>query len=720
MPELASSAWSLHELGEGVASLARSAGLSRRSLELPRLDGSLAERPQALARWLGFAAESLGLEAEPVVTPYAEVEDLLRAAGPAVLRLPGSPPRFLMLKKGGRRLRVLGPDGMLHRLSLEEVAAALRAPVEGEARARIGQMLGRIGLEGDQAERAERALLLEQLGGVQIEGCWLLRLGPGSGFLRRARVAGLGGVAVRMFGLHGISQILMLLGWAMIGRGILQDRLDLGYLLAWALVLLSAIPLRLLQVWLQGKLSIGLGGLLKQRLLAGAMRLEPEEIRHLGAGQLIGRVMESEMVTELALGGGFLLLFGVLELGAAGAVLGFGAGGVVHLAMFCAWAVLVGFLSWRYLRRRRDWTEERLALTHDLVERMVGHRTRLVQQRRERWHSSEDLRLEHYLRSSRQLDGLEALNDSLFSRGWMALGLLGLAPALLVGEAGAASLAVGLGGVLLGSAAFASVATGLSALSGAWLAWEQVRFISKAAARIPPLPSPEQVLAGLAEAQEGADAGDAGEAGDAGAPIVLEASDLVFRYGDRPEPILRGVSLAVAKGERVLLEGRSGSGKSTLASLMVGLRAPTSGLLLLAGLDRHSLGPERWRRWVSAAPQFHENHVMAHTFAFNLLMGRRWPPLEEDMREAEELCHELGLGPLLERMPSGLGQMVGESGWQLSHGEKSRLFLARALLQDARLLILDESFAALDPESLRRCLDCVLRRAPSLLVIAHP
>ena len=64
--------------------------------------------------------------------------------------------------------------------------------------------------------------------------------------------------------------------------------------------------------------------------------------------------------------------------------------------------------------------------------------------------------------------------------------------------------------------------------------------------------------------------------------------------------------------------------------------------------------------------------------------------------------------------------MVGETGWQLSHGERSRIFLARALLQNAHLTILDESFAALDPETLRLCLDSVFRRARTLMVIAHP
>ena len=123
---------------------------------------------------------------------------------------------------------------------------------------------------------------------------------------------------------------------------------------------------------------------------------------------------------------------------------------------------------------------------------------------------------------------------------------------------------------------------------------------------------------------------------------------------------------------------------------------------------------------VTAAPQFHENHVLTGTFAFNLLMGREGVLDAEAMNEAEAICHELGFGELLSRMPAGMLQMVGESGWQLSHGERSRLYIARALLQGAELMVLDESFAALDPESLRSALTCVLNRAHSVIVIAHP
>ncbi|HEY0093021.1 MAG TPA: ABC transporter ATP-binding protein, partial [Archangium sp.] len=172
-------------------------------------------------------------------------------------------------------------------------------------------------------------------------------------------------------------------------------------------------------------------------------------------------------------------------------------------------------------------------------------------------------------------------------------------------------------------------------------------------------------------------------------------------------------------GDRLLLEGSSGAGKTTLGAILAGLRRPQSGLLLFQGLDRRTLGTG-WRRAVAAAPQFHENHIFNGTLAFNLLMGCHWPPSPAELRKAEELCRALGLGPLLARMPEGLHQAVGETGWLLSHGEMSRIYIARTLLQGAGLLILDESFAALDPQTLRGTLDEVFRRAPTLLVIAHP
>ena len=183
---------------------------------------------------------------------------------------------------------------------------------------------------------------------------------------------------------------------------------------------------------------------------------------------------------------------------------------------------------------------------------------------------------------------------------------------------------------------------------------------------------------------------------------------------------MHGLTMYIHRGDRILLEGPSGGGKTTFASLLSGVREPNTGLLMVNGLDRQTLGAARWRKAIAADPQFHENHILTETLAFNLLMGRRWPPLKPDLEEAEALCRELGLGVLLDRMPGGILQMVGEGGWQLSHGERSRVYIARALLQQSDLVILDESFGALDPENLQTALDCTLRHARTLMVIAHP
>jgi ATP-binding cassette subfamily B protein len=295
--------------------------------------------------------------------------------------------------------------------------------------------------------------------------------------------------------------------------------------------------------------------------------------------------------------------------------------------------------------------------------------------------------------------------SALGARGWLLLVLPALAVPFLDGSATPALLAIGVGGALLGYRALRRLTGGVWHLADAWVAWGQVAPLFCAGGRRERPGRPELVV---------------GRGHDGTDTAVLQAHDLMFHHKARPDPVLNGVSLRIAPGDRLLLEGASGAGKSTLASLLVALRAPQFGLLLVGGLDRRTLGAEGWRRRIASSPQFHENHVITGTFAFNLLMSRPdWPPSTEDVALIEPLCRELGLGPLLARMPGGVMQMVGESGWQLSHGERSRLFLARALLQDASLVVLDESFAALDPDNLRRAVACAPMRAPALLVIAH-
>jgi ATP-binding cassette subfamily B protein len=377
-------------------------------------------------------------------------------------------------------------------------------------------------------------------------------------------------------------------------------------------------------------------------------------------------------------------------------------------------------LGVRYYRRRRWWTNERLEMTNDLVERMLGHRTRLAQEARARWNEGEDQALERYLRASEDLDRRTAALQVLVPRGWFVVGLLGLAPAFLAGNRSTTAVAVGIGGVLLAYRAFGSLVQGLEKLAAAAIAWERVELFWRAATRREPIGQPELVVAASADPIPTAQPARNGAPVSANRRVLLDARDLVFRYRDRGNAVLQGVAVQVRAGDRLLLEGSSGGGKSTLAALLAGARVPESGLVLLDGLDRETLGAERWRGRIVIAPQFHENHVLMGTFAFNALLGRAWPPRHGDLEQAEQVCRALGLGDLLDRMPAGMQQVIGETGWQLSQGEKSRMYLARALLQNADVVILDESFGALDPATLRQCLTFVLQTAPTLIVIAHP
>ena len=700
--------WPYARAGEALDELARRARLSAGSDTSALASATPYEDSEDFARWLAWSADRLGLEAEALETPASGFEELIGRAAPAVLDVNarGSSGLLVLLKSARGQVHVIRPDLQLAPCGVHDLRDALCAPYEAPHRREVERLLETADVAPRHRDRVRAAMMRERLGTRQIGRCWLLRLGASAPFKLQLAHARLPCRAGFMLATFAAVYALEMAGWAVIGQTTLNGRLDLGWLAAWALLVLSLVPLRLLGSWLDGTIALEVGRLLKARLLAGALRSDLETVKHQGAGQLLSRVMDSQALESLALNGGFGVLIALLELAFAASILAAGAGGHLHLGLLVGWIGLTVALSWRYFRRLRQWTLKRLDMTHELVERMVGHRTRLAQEHPGRRADHDDQSMKDYVNVSHGMDRAISPIVGGMARGWMMLALLGLAPAFVSGAATPADLAIALGGMLLANRALYSISGGLAALSRAAIAWKQVSALFHSAQR----KAPTQAFLTTAQVSPNA----AGAAG-----TLLEASNVVFRYRANGEPVLQGVDLTVKRGERILLEGSSGGGKSTLAALLVGLRQPESGLLLMNGLDRHTLG-ESWHELATEAPQFHENHILSGTLGFNLLMGRNWPASEEELAEARELCVELGLGDLLERMPSGMMQMVGETGWQLSHGERSRIFLARALLQKAQLTILDESFAALDPETLEKCLNCALERAGTLIVIAHP
>ncbi len=690
-------AWPFERIGEAITALARRGGLDPLPKDLP-VPPHLPS--QAHGDWIEASAQILGIEAERVETPYAELESYIASSRIVLIPVAHSEgTRYLLMVRSGGV--VLGADRELHTLPISEIRAAICAESEAEPLERIEAFLESVGIEQKARVAARRAMLAEQLGAMKISS-WMLRLPIEAPFRRLAASGGQGPRLMKALGAHAAFLAIYLLSWVVIGQAALQGRLDRGWLWAWILLLMTLPPIRMAAIRMQARVAVTLGSWLRQRLMAGALQLDPESVLAEGAGQLLGRAIESDSLETLVLSGGFTGVIALMELSAAAAVLiASGAWGLT--ALLAAWCAVCALICMRYLKRARRWTSLRLDMTHSLVERMVGHRTRLAQERPEQRHEDEDQELDRYLDSSIIRDRAEAALLSAIPQGWLIAGLLAMAPAFLAAQGNVTPLAVGIGGIFLAQRAFKRLSAAAWQMVDARIAWEQ---LTPLMAEIGPSLKGSPVFAVATSASRD--------------EVPLEAQELVFRYPTRDEPVLRRCSLRISAGERVLMGGSSGGGKSTFVSLLTGIRQSSAGLLLAGGLDRHTLGADGWRRRIVAAPQFHLNHVITGPLFFNLLMGRRGAIGEAEMQEALEICREMGLGDLLERMPGGLFQMVGETGWQLSQGERSRVFIARALLQDASLVVLDESLAALDPETMQRALDCVLSRAKTLLVIAHP
>lgn len=415
------------------------------------------------------------------------------------------------------------------------------------------------------------------------------RFWPEASFWQQMRSAGLLSRLGILLGTHALEMALLFASWAFLGSGALSGRLDYAWLAAWALCLASTVPLRAASRWLEGVVAVGFGGLLKQRLMVGAMTMDSDLMRRKGAGQLLSEVLESEAIEQLGASGGLQIVLAALELVLAPFVIAFGAAASAEITLLVLWIVLGTLLISQNMRRRSSWTTTRLGLTHQLVEKMSAHRTRLAQQAPSEWHCDEDRDNEQYAGMSETLDRSSAWIETALSRSYVIAAFAVLAPSFLSGNATLTQLAISFGAILYTSAAIERLTTWLTPGTAAWIAWQNVKPMFDAAA--------------------GADRTELPPDMSSTSDTILQAHNVMFTHQGRYEPILKGCSLAIERGDFVLLQGDSGSGKSTLVSLLGGLRRPSGGLLLAGGLDRHTLGEATWRHRIAVAPQYHENHV---------------------------------------------------------------------------------------------------------------
>jgi ATP-binding cassette subfamily B protein len=193
--------------------------------------------------------------------------------------------------------------------------------------------------------------------------------------------------------------------------------------------------------------------------------------------------------------------------------------------------------------------------------------------------------------------------------------------------------------------------------------------------------------------------------------VVFEHVDFAYR---KDEPILRDLSFRIAPGEHVALVGPTGSGKTTVIRLLCRLYEPQRGRILLDGQDIRALPLQDLRRKLGVVLQ--DTFLFSGTVADNLRLDR---PL--DSQKLQEVCRDLGLDPLLGRLPEGLDTELRERGGNLSSGERQLLAVARVAIRNPTVLVMDEATAFMDPSTeatLQRDLDRLLNRRTAV-VIAH-
>jgi ATP-binding cassette subfamily B protein len=196
----------------------------------------------------------------------------------------------------------------------------------------------------------------------------------------------------------------------------------------------------------------------------------------------------------------------------------------------------------------------------------------------------------------------------------------------------------------------------------------------------------------------------------------LAMHDITFRYADGTEA-LSSVNLEIAKGERIGIVGKTGSGKSTLVDVLMGLLAPTEGVLLVDGEPVAGARVAGWRARIAHVPQsiFLRDATIAENIAFGTAKG------EIDDALVRDSAGHAGLLEFIESLPKGFSTVVGERGIRLSGGQRQRIGIARALYKNADLLILDEATSALDSETEAAVMQSVETLSSNLTVvlIAH-
>lgn len=197
--------------------------------------------------------------------------------------------------------------------------------------------------------------------------------------------------------------------------------------------------------------------------------------------------------------------------------------------------------------------------------------------------------------------------------------------------------------------------------------------------------------------------------------FTIEMSDVHFTYDEEQGEVLHGIDLTMPEGSFTALVGPSGGGKSTVAKLIARFWDVTGGSIKIGGIDIKNMKVESLANIVSFVTQ--DNFLFARSIKENIRLGNPNASDEEVMRAAKAACCD----DFIKKLPQGYDTSAGEAGKRLSGGERQRIAIARMMLKDAPIVILDEATAFTDPENETRLQESIanLTKGKTLLVIAH-
>lgn len=195
----------------------------------------------------------------------------------------------------------------------------------------------------------------------------------------------------------------------------------------------------------------------------------------------------------------------------------------------------------------------------------------------------------------------------------------------------------------------------------------------------------------------------------------LQFSHVCFHYRENSAEVLSNVNMHLASGKKLAIVGPTGCGKSSLIQLLLRFREPQSGNIILAGRPLADYTSEQLHEWIAVVPQ--QVHLFNTTIRNNLLLAK--PDASED--ELNRVCVLTQLEDFIQQQPAGLDTWVGETGIKVSGGQARRIAIARALLRDFELLILDEPGEGLDSKTESALLSGVIDQLKhkGLLLITH-